>query len=463
MSNESLAPSQTVDSTDLEEIASSGSQIQRALAGLLYGGGYEDPEMSRAFIRCRILLERYNASSVTDPQGRRALLEMLIVSLADDCCIEPPFRCDYGSNISLGRGFYANTSCVFLDCAPITIGDNVFVGPQVGMYTPTHPIDAETRNTHVELALPITIGDDVWIGGNTTICPGVTIGSDVVIGAGSVVTHDIPDHCIAVGSPCRVLRTITDEERATWKRMAQEYIGQMDALGIEKRKRADQAGADFAHEVELIDEQLAAKTKPASASAENPTRAQTIPMRRTRQELPREEVASLLVAHGATSGTLALNDPVAGVPYQVPISYVYEPATDAAPLGTFYFHGALKGHKIELIRQGAQEGTNRASFCVTFADDVVPENYSTRYRSAVATGCIEEVEDEQERQVALMELGLAYAATLANPRGATQEEIDKFGPATCVLALRVETLVGKEAKSLAEERNGATTSPAAAI
>ena len=486
-------PTPRTSAPDLEEIARSGSQRDRALNGLLYGGGYEDPAISRAFIRGRILMERYNATSVTEPQERRRLLKALLGSMAGDCYIEPPFRVDYGCNIHVGRDFYANTDCVMLDCARITIGDHVFVGPQVGMYTPTHPIDAETRNTHIELAKPITIGDDVWIGGHTTVCPGVTIGSDVVIGAGSVVTHDIPDHCIAVGNPCRVLRAITDEERSAWKRMAQAYFDQMAALGIERGKRADQTGADFARELAERGEEAVLGLAPCESEAgctsegtgvtygpqgeasgepsATPATPHTIPMRRTRQQLPREEVEALLTSHVATSGTLALSDPQAGVPYQVPLSYVYVPATSTsaagddedagaptacqvagtdAPLGTLYFHGSLEGHKMDLIREAGTPAP-RASFCVTFADDVVPETFSTRYRSAIATGPIEEVADEQERHRALMQLGLAYAGTLPNPEQATACEIEKFDRATCVLALRIETLTGKQAKSLAAE------------
>ena len=489
----SQSPGASDDTSNLDEIFRNGSQRDRALNGLLYGGGYEDPEMSRAFIRGRILMERYNATSVTEPQERRRLLGALLGSMEGECYIEPPLRVDYGCNIHLGRDFYANTDCVMLDCARITIGDHVFVGPQVGMYTPTHPIDAEARNTHIELAKPITIGDDVWIGGHTTICPGVTIGSDTVIGAGSVVTHDIPDHFIAVGNPCRVLRPITDEERSTWKRMAREYFDQMAALGIERGKRADQAGADFARELAERGEEAVLGLTPLEESGDSGTRraaselagqgvSHAIPMRRSRQELSREETEALLASHVATSGVLALNDSLTGVPYQVPLSYIYVPAVsddasgqdvtspcdqpgkDASTesqLGTFYFHGSLRGHKMDLIREDGESAV-RASFCVTFADDVDAPSFSTRYRSAVATGRIEEVSDEQERRDILMKLGLAYVTPLPNPVEATQHEIEQSGPATCVLVLHVETLTGKESKALAAERRQSTSISTAA-
>ena len=126
-----------------------------------------------------------------------------------------PFWCDYGCNIELGRNFYANHNLVILDCAKVRFGDNVFIAPNCGFYTAGHPIDAERRNKGLEYAYPITVGDNVWIGGGVQVMPGVTIGSNVVIGAGSVVVKNIPDNCVAVGNPCRVIRPITDADRNT--------------------------------------------------------------------------------------------------------------------------------------------------------------------------------------------------------------------------------------------------------
>ncbi len=130
---------------------------------------------------------------------------------------------DYGCNTYIGRNFYANTDCIFLDVARIDIGDNVFCGPRVSLLTPYHPIDAQVRNEQLEGGKPISIGNDVWFGGNVTVCPGVTIGDDVVIGACSVVVKDIPSHCIAVGNPCRPIRAITDADHEQWQRKAREY------------------------------------------------------------------------------------------------------------------------------------------------------------------------------------------------------------------------------------------------
>ena len=123
---------------------------------------------------------------------------------------------DYGYNIILGDNFYVNHNCVILDCAEVIFGDNVFIGPNCGFYTAGHPLDAKTRNSGLEYAKPIKVGSDVWIGGNVCVMPGVTIGSNVVIGAGSVVTKDIPDGVVAVGSPCKPIKKIdadtTDKE-----------------------------------------------------------------------------------------------------------------------------------------------------------------------------------------------------------------------------------------------------------
>lgn len=130
----------------------------------------------------------------------------------ENLAIMPPFHCDYGYNITVGDNFYANYNLIILDVAPVTIGDNVFIAPNVAIYTAGHPIHHKARNSMYEYGIAITIGDNCWIGGNVVICPGVKIGSGTVIGAGSVVTHDIPDNVVAAGNPCKVLREITDDD-----------------------------------------------------------------------------------------------------------------------------------------------------------------------------------------------------------------------------------------------------------
>lgn len=150
--------------------------------------------------------EKYNFDRTLTKDERMGLLTSLFKHIGANVTIEAPFYFDYGLNIFIGDNFFANHDCIFLDVAPITIGNNVLLGPRVSLYTAGHPTDFETRKSGLEFGLPITIEDNVWIGGNTVINPGVTIGENSVIGAGSVVTKNIPANVVAVGNPCRIIR-----------------------------------------------------------------------------------------------------------------------------------------------------------------------------------------------------------------------------------------------------------------
>jgi acetyltransferase-like isoleucine patch superfamily enzyme len=183
--------------------------------GMLYLAG--DPQLLQERLACQDLCWEYNHLRPSQLEQRREILKKLLGKTGERFHIEQDFHCDYGYHITLGEDFYANYHCVMLDCAPITFGDRVLVGPGCGFYTAGHPMDLEQRNQGWEYAHPITVGDDVWFGAQVAVLPGVTIGSDVVIGAGSVVTHDIPSGVIAAGNPCRVLREITEEDRQKYK------------------------------------------------------------------------------------------------------------------------------------------------------------------------------------------------------------------------------------------------------
>lgn len=159
------------------------------------------------------LLFLFNNTKPSLRHERNEIVKNLFRYVGKNPWIESPFNCDYGYNISVGDNFYANTHCTILDCAMVTIGNDVLIGPNVSFYTPNHAMDAGERKEGYERALPITIGDNVWIGGSVTITPGVTIGDNSIIGAGSVVTRDIPADVIAAGVPCRVLRSITSEDK----------------------------------------------------------------------------------------------------------------------------------------------------------------------------------------------------------------------------------------------------------
>ena len=163
--------------------------------------------------KCRSILQKLNFMDRSDFAGIKAVVNELVGEEVN-AFINPPFYCDYGKRIKIGKHFFANYNCTIIDVARVTIGDNCMLAPNVAIYTAGHPIHPQTRNSGYEYGKSVTIGDNVWIGGNAVVCPGVTIGSNVVIGAGSVVTKDIPDWCVAAGNPCKVIRKITDDDRS---------------------------------------------------------------------------------------------------------------------------------------------------------------------------------------------------------------------------------------------------------
>ncbi|RHR25687.1 sugar O-acetyltransferase [Clostridium sp. AF19-22AC] len=161
---------------------------------------------------CRKILQELNFADRSDFDKLSAIVKELLGE-SEDAFINPPFYCDYGSHIKVGKNFFANYNCSIIDVAPVTIGDNCQLAPNVAIYTAGHPLHPVSRNSMYEYGIEVTIGDNVWIGGNTVILPGIHIGSNTVIGAGSVVTKDIPDWSLAAGNPCRVIRKITEEDK----------------------------------------------------------------------------------------------------------------------------------------------------------------------------------------------------------------------------------------------------------
>ena len=182
------------------------TEREKMIAGQIYSTQDEELiRLHRACVDACVLCDRYLPSQLDE---RREHLRRILGSTGENFLIEPGFRCDYGFNIKIGENFFANYNLVILDCAPVRFGRNCFIGPQCGIYTAVHPLDAKERATGMECAKPVTVGDDVWFGGHATVLPGVTIGDGAVIGAGSVVTHSIPARVVAAGNPCRVLRPI---------------------------------------------------------------------------------------------------------------------------------------------------------------------------------------------------------------------------------------------------------------
>lgn len=174
------------------------TEKQKMLSGALYRAS--DPELVAERARCEVLLRQLNAAAVQD---RPAIVARLFGAVGVNPMVNPVFFCDYGSNITAGRNLFVNWNCVFLDCAPIAIGDDVRIGPAVQIYTALHPLDPELRRSGLESARPVTIGGNIWIGGAAIICPGVAIGDGAVIGAGSVVTKDVAPGAVVAGNPAR--------------------------------------------------------------------------------------------------------------------------------------------------------------------------------------------------------------------------------------------------------------------
>src|SRR4051794_900000 len=183
------------------------TERDKMLTGELYDP--LDPELVRARDLARDLCHDLNATRERDQEARRRILKELFGQGGDSVWMQPPFYCDYGSNILLGERIFFNFNCVVLDVCRVSIGDYTLFGPAVQVYTATHPMNAELRRSQ-EFSKPIEIGSDVWVGGGAILCPGVRIGSRAVIGAGSVVTRDIPEGVFAAGSPCRVIGEITE-------------------------------------------------------------------------------------------------------------------------------------------------------------------------------------------------------------------------------------------------------------
>lgn len=193
---------------DSQESTDTRSQRERMLAGDLYVA--DDPQLAAESRRAAILMQQFNTSDPADPHARRAVLSELLGSFGEGSEIRPPLYCDYGYQIRVGARTFINYGAVLLDVATITIGEDVQIGPNVQLLTPTHPLDPDARRAKLEAARPITIGDNVWLGGGVIVLPGVTIGENTVVGAGAVVTRDLPANVVAVGNPARVIRRLQE-------------------------------------------------------------------------------------------------------------------------------------------------------------------------------------------------------------------------------------------------------------
>jgi maltose O-acetyltransferase len=184
------------------------TEKEKMLSGELYDA--LDPQLSAERRRTRLLIKELNDTRDDEEERRAQILKELIPNAGPGLWLQPPFYCDYGTNMVVGEKVFFNFNCVVLDVMQVTIGARTLFGPSVQIYTATHPIDYKVRATGAEFAKAISIGEDVWVGGGAIICPGVSIGDRTVIGAGSVVTKDIPSDVFAAGNPCRVIRSLKE-------------------------------------------------------------------------------------------------------------------------------------------------------------------------------------------------------------------------------------------------------------
>lgn len=179
------------------------------------GRVYNDfaPDLFDRRVEAKKLFREYNQTADDEVEKRQELMRRLFRSVGERVWIEPDFRCEFGKNITLGDDVYINFGCVILDCGQVRIGNGVLIGPDVGLYSGNHAVDAEERAAGGLIPKGIRIGNRVWLGGHVTVVPGVSIGDDTVVGAGSVVTHDLPAGVIAAGNPCRVLRRVSLQDK----------------------------------------------------------------------------------------------------------------------------------------------------------------------------------------------------------------------------------------------------------
>ncbi len=187
------------------------SEKDRMMRGAPYLANH--PALLEERRRCRLLCERFNATSFAETGPRRAILLQLLGELGEDADIMAPFQCDYGYHISVGARTFINYNAVVLDGAAVTIGSDVQIGPNVQLLTAIHPLDPVERRRGTETAKPVSIGDGAWLAAGVIVLPGVSIGADTVVGAGSVVTRDLPDGHLCLGNPCRVIREVEPQPR----------------------------------------------------------------------------------------------------------------------------------------------------------------------------------------------------------------------------------------------------------
>ena len=187
------------------------TEKEKMLSGQMYNPN--DKELNTERHIARTIFQKINSMDGDQKKEQNKLFAKLLGQSVKGLWIEPPFYCDYGYNIKVGKNVFMNFNCCILDVMEVKIGNNIMIGPNVQIYTATHPIDAKTRSSWLEFAKPVNIGNDVWIGGGAIICPGVTIGNGAVIGAGTVVTKNVPDNVVFAGNPAKFIKNIDNSDK----------------------------------------------------------------------------------------------------------------------------------------------------------------------------------------------------------------------------------------------------------
>ncbi|MBQ1889979.1 MAG: pyridoxamine 5'-phosphate oxidase family protein [Selenomonas sp.] len=368
------------------------SEFEKQKQGDIYDPA--DADIQELQVACLEKMYDYNATRPHEAEQRQALMKEMLAEVGEGCYIEPPLHANFGGHyLHLGHHVYANFNLTLVDDTDIYIGDYTMLGPNVVLAATGHPVLPALRRRGLQFSMPIHIGKCCWLGAGVIVMPGITIGDNTVIGAGSIVTHDIPANVVAVGNPCHVMRQINEQDYKTY---------------FKGRKIPEDLLAAVQHD-------------------------KFREMRRIKQQLPMQD-AERILREGKTAIMAVQGDD--GYPYTVPLNYVYMN-------GRVYIHSAKEGHKMDALHR-----SDKVTLTVIEKDDVVPEEFTTYFRSVIFFGRARILTDDAEIRQAATALGLKYND---NPQ-AVKAEIDKFWNALACIEITPEHITAKECIELVRKK-----------